>query len=562
VKVLQQPEVQLLASEIWVRCDLAHAPIMRALPGIRMIAGRWCLPRTPLDAWRLDKAFVSKLTLAEAQREDWTRLVDAHDMQLQQIHLPEDGEYPPIPRTRVDPWRHQLKIFWQTARWFGGMAGMPRRPRTGRMWSVGMGCGKSRSAIDVFENLDFNRVLIVCPLKVVSVWPDEFKKHSMREWWLCPLDDTMSTKEKAQALLQAQADAARYKQPLAVIVNYASVWRQPLATLLMQNFWDCLVCDESHKAKDHSGVASRYLHKLSRCAAHVLGLSGTVFHHAPTDVFGQYRIIDQDVYGPLWTPFAKNYTITAAHNQNMVVGYRNLDDLGKRFHSRATVVPQSVLGLPEPVHITRYFDLSPKARKMYDEFDNEFQAFFGSERATAANVLVKGLRLRQMTGGHMKLDTGETVHIDTGKEELLSELIDDIGTEPFVVFCQFTADIEAVHRVCEAYDIGCLEVSGKCDNYQEWKGGKGTALVIQMDSGAEGVDLTRARIGIYYSIGYSLGTFDQSLARIRRPGQTRICRLYHLMARDTVDQAVYQGIIQRRDLLESIVKRGGRENAA
>jgi SNF2 family DNA or RNA helicase len=559
VRLIPQPEVALSMQDnlIWVRCDLAHVPIMRALPGIKMIAGKFCLPLTPIDAWRLDKAFVSKLTLtAESQREQWTRLVDGHDMHLQQLSM-EDAEYPPIPRTRVTPWSHQLRMFWQTARWFGGLAGMPKRARTGRALSCGMGVGKTKTAIDVFENLNFRSVLIVCPLKVISVWPDELRKHAVSlVWHVVALDDKLSTKEKAEALRDGMAQATRYKLPLAVIVNYQSVWRQPLAALLQQSLWDCMVLDECHKAKDHSGVASRYLHKLSRNCTHVLGLSGTIFHHAPTDVFSQYRIIDQSVYGPLWTPFFRHYAITAAHNQRIVVGYQHLDDLGKRFHSRATVVPQSVLGLPEPVHIERYFDLSPTARKIYDDFDREFQTFVGQEQATAANALVKGLRLRQMTGGWLPLDTGEQRRIDTGKEEVLSELIDDIGNEPFVVFCQFTKDIEVVRQVCESYNLGCMEVSGKADDYQAWKGGHGQALVIQMDSGSEGVDLTRARIGIYFSIGYSLGTFDQSLARIRRPGQKSICSLYHLMARDTCDPMMYRAIRERRNLIESIVKRG------
>ena len=115
MRLIPQPEVALSVQDnlIWVRCDLAHVPIMRALPGIKMIAGKFCLPLTPIDAWRLDKAFVSKLTLtAESQREQWTRLVDSHDMHLQQLSM-EDAEFPPIPRTRVTPWSHQLRMFSQ-----------------------------------------------------------------------------------------------------------------------------------------------------------------------------------------------------------------------------------------------------------------------------------------------------------------------------------------------------------------------------------------------------------------------------------------------------------------
>lgn len=549
------PEVELRSDGIWVRCSKQQAAILQAIPGVRAERGMWKLPNTALDAWRLDKAFASHLTIPSAVSEEWERLIDVHDATLQSRHGSVTEEYPAIPRTRMDAWGHQNRMFWNAARHFGGI-GEPNKPRTGWMFAAGMGCGKSKSTIDLFENLNFQKLLIVCPLKVVSVWPDEFQKHALREWMLLPLDDSYTVKDKAAAVLEAVERAGQLRRPLAVIVNYQSVWRVPLAGVLQNNLWSCLVLDESHRAKDASGAASRYLHKLSRRSMHALALSGTPFHHSILDIFGQFRVIDEKIYGPFVTPFKREYTIPSPIIDQMIIGYRNLDQLGEKFHSRATVVPRSVLGLPEPMHETRYFDLSPSARRIYNEFDKEFQAFVGSELATASNVLVKALRLRQMTGGWLKLDSGEYKRIDTGKEELLAELIDDIGSEPCVTFCQFEKDIEVVHKIYDAYGIECLEISGNRDDYQAWKSGKGVGLAVQMNAGAEGLDLTRARLGIYYSIGYSLGAFDQSMARIHRPGQKRICTLYHLLARGTVDPKVYAGIQSRRDLISCVMEVG------
>ena len=72
------------------------------------------------------------------------------------------------------------------------------------------------------------------------------------------------------------------------------------------------------------------------------------------------------------------------------------------------------------------------------------------------NVLAKLLRLQQLTGGWLKADeaTRET-RVDHGKAEVLKDLLEDMGTEPVVVFARFIADIEAIKIVCEALKIKC-----------------------------------------------------------------------------------------------------------
>lgn len=77
---------------------------------------------------------------------------------------------------------------------------------------------------------------------------------------------------------------------------------------------------------------------------------------------------------------------------------------------------------------------------------------------------------------------------------------------------------------------------------------------MQIQSGGAGVDFTRSRYCIYYSLGFSLGDYDQSLARIHRPGQQREVTYYHLIAKDTVDEQVYAALDARRDVVTSIME--------
>ena len=73
-------------------------------------------------------------------------------------------------------------------------------------------------------------------------------------------------------------------------------------------------------------------------------------------------------------------------------------------------------------------------------------------------------------------------------------------------------------------------------------------------SGGVGIDLTRARYSIYYSLGFSLGSYEQSLARIHRPGQTRPVEYIHLLAKDTVDEKVMAALAHRADVVNSVLQ--------
>ena len=74
-----------------------------------------------------------------------------------------------------------------------------------------------------------------------------------------------------------------------------------------------------------------------------------------------------------------------------------------------------------------------------------------------------------------------------------------------------------------------------------------------MQSGGVGIDCSRAAFAFYYSLGFSLGDYEQSLARLRRPGQTRMVRYYHLVAPGTVDEQVYAALRDRKHVIESVM---------
>jgi SNF2 family DNA or RNA helicase len=112
-----------------------------------------------------------------------------------------------------------------------------------------------------------------------------------------------------------------------------------------------------------------------------------------------------------------------------------------------------------------------------------------------------------------------------------------------------------VHAAAEAAGTVSVEHSGRRTELEEWqREGGPQVLAAQIQAAGEGISLTRARIAVYYSLGYSLGQYVQSRARIRRPESTRAVFYYHLVAEDTIDEAIYAALSRRENVIGRVVE--------
>jgi len=316
-----------------------------------------------------------------------------------------------------------------------------------------------------------------------------------------------------------------------------------------------LLVHNCHRLKAPGGKASRYVARLGQTARFRLGLSGTPMPHSPLDVYAYFRFIDPSIFGWSFHKVRQHYAVMGGYQNHQVVGYRNLDELNRKFYSVTFACGKDVLDLPAEVHITYTCQLGAEARKVYRSLERDLIAEVQAGEVTAANALVKLLRLQQITGGYIRTDDGNDVQIDSAKMNLLRDVLEDIApNEPVVVFCRFHKDLEAVNRVADETGRRSLELSGRLDELKRWQAGEAPVLAVQIDSGGVGVDLTRARYAIYYSLGFSLGSYEQSLARVHRPGQTRPVEYIHLLAEGTVDEKVMAALARRSDVVNTVLQ--------
>ncbi len=345
------------------------------------------------------------------------------------------------------------------------------------------------------------------------------------------------------------------KERLAIVINYESLWRDPFAQWALKQPWGLIICDESHRIKKPSGKASMFCARLRTKAANRLALTGTPMPHSPLDIYGQFRYLDNRILGNSYHAFKQHYSVLGGFQNKQVVAFRNMEQLEGLMRTITFRVSKDVLDLPPETHVTYHCTLGPDAWRAYQSLERDFVAQVEAGLITAANAMVKLLRLQQITGGSVKTDDNRYAQVDRSKQNLLADTLEDIGQdEPVVVFCRFHADLDAVHQA--AADMGCssMELSGRRDELKRWQDGEAQVLAVQISAGGVGVDLTRARYSIYYSLSFSLGEYDQSLSRTHRPGQTRPVTHIHLVARGTVDEKIIRALEQRAEVIESILK--------
>lgn len=469
-------------------------------------------------------------------------------------------------RFKTKPWQHQLL----------GVQFLVARDHAALY--TDMGTGKSKMMIDTIVNRGFRLIIIACTNKGCDVWEEQFKLHSY-----IPKVNVLNlsgkpVKKKIQKVEErlSYLKGGRTKSPIVILINYEGIWRKGFANYLMRKTVpvDCVICDESHRIKSPASRCSRFLSRLGKKVPYRYLVTGTPLAENPMDVYAQYRFLDPTIFGTNFTDFKERYQ-NVDIRKSMAVGYtvlnkkrpyKNLDELRERVFSVAFKIPSSV-ALPKKNNRIRRFRLSEKASRVYATLCEEGVLSSGEWYCEAENALALQIRKRQVASGFVSTvnDTQEKklFRLDTTRREVLEDILQGLSAdEPVVVFAQYTYDLKQVRSACASVGRKYSELSGREDTEAAWQAGKTSVIGVQFSKGSEGVDLTRARYLVYYTMTDRLALYLQSKKRIHRPGQTRPVFYIHLVAetctgQPTIDNTIMQAVKMKQDIVQYVMEKEG-----
>ena len=465
---------------------------------------------------------------------------------------------------KANLYKHQIRGANMALRAFGALDAKTPGGGFGELFE--MGCGKTLTTIAVAGALynlgKIDRVLVVAPTSVCSVWPHDLNQFATFPWEARVL---LGDKKKRLKALN-ELENWPFKALRIAVINYESTHREGIFEALAAYKPDLIVCDESQRIKNPSAAQSKALHKLGDAAPFRMILSGTPVQNNAVDLYSQYRFLDPAVYGANFYAFKNRYCIMGGYGQHQIVGYRNMDELVEKEHSVAyRVTKEECLDLPQQTFINRYVQFTDAEQAIYEQLrKSSFLELETGENVTATTILTMYLRLMQLTGGFLTADEStRPKQVNTAKLDAMADIVDDYVVDAgkkLVIFARFRAEIAAIENLLRLRKIQYgsiygdvpMEERGKIvDDFQTNPDTK--VFVAQIQTAGLGITLHAASTAVFYSYDYNYANYAQALARIHRIGQRLPVTYIHLVVDGSIDEKILAALENKEDMAKTVV---------
>lgn len=430
------------------------------------------------------------------------------------------------------------------------------------------GTGKTAAMIHIMRAL-FNankrvmRTLILAPTVVCHNWVDEFALHSQ------------IPRNQIRVMLKSGSDRVKRvggSSPI-LITNYESLQMKALQAALAAWPLELLVCDESHKLKNPTGVRAKAAMQLARIATHRYILSGSPVLNSPMDLFSQFCVLDRgQTFGGNFFAFRARYFYDANAAMPKHIHFPNWKPrpgaeaelssavARKTFHIKKS----ECLDLPPLVKKIVKVPMSPPQASLYEEMKKHFLTYVGSRACVTNIALTKVLRMQQILSGHLPLDDG-TMHriTDNPRAKALEELLETYAeTSKVIVWAVWKEDYKVIRAALANLGLKHVELTGETkpddrrDNIKVFNEDPDTRVLLgNPGAGGIGINLTAASVAIFYSRTFSLESEIQAEARNYRGGSeihSSILRI-DLVSPGTIDEIIQQALANKQDMGERLI---------
>lgn len=421
------------------------------------------------------------------------------------------------------------------------------------------GLGKSRVAIEAFNNAD--RVLVIAPSMVISggTWTDELEK-----WATDPGKFVIAPYSMLNARVKT---GARGTKPVKQL--------RPE----FEGYWDAIIVDEAHYTKGRATSWTWAVEEIAKKSGSVLEMTGTPMPNWANELFTLLRVIWPDearpggLYGSFWRWAEEWFQISPSpfSSTGQVIG--GLKRCGRECASRSPLDPcehfqdfakrnlgnrflrrlrDECLDLPELTTQVVRIEMNTNQKRLYRELKNELvtRTDDGQELVAWTNGS-KQVMLDRLTTSDWMLDP-KTVIPSGGKFDQLKFDLEG-RSRPTLVLAHYRQTVEACVAVAKSLKLSAVAVHGgvsdaiKSQAIADFKAGRLDVLVGSLETLAEGLTLTVADMAIFVEMSYKPSRNEQARYRVHRMGQTRPVTIREYVTIGTVDERKRVLLAQKTD---------------
>lgn len=415
------------------------------------------------------------------------------------------------------------------------------RPAAGLFLSMGMGkTPVTLTAIDqlIYDRMEVQKVLVIAPLRVAQdTWVKEVRKWDHLKH--LRIAKVLGSLKERRAALQQDADI--------YVINRENV--QWLCESITGWPFDMVVIDELSSFKSHQAKRFKALRKRLGYIRRIVGLTGTPAPNGLMDLWPQVYLLDRGQrLGRTIGAYRAKYFRPDKMNGHIVYSYRLLEGAEEAIHERLSDLCMSLkkedyLDLPGQIYESIELNAPPALLKQYKQFERDrvMEALDSEGEIVALNAAALTGKLLQFANGAIYDTEGGVHELHSIKLEALEELIEAANGEPVLVFYAFKHDRDRIMQ-----RIDCRELSTTRD-VDDWNAKRIPVAIAHPASVGHGLNLQEGgHIIIWYGLTWSLELYQQANERLNRPGQTNVCRIYHLILKGTHDERVL-GVLEGKD---------------
>ena len=424
-----------------------------------------------------------------------------------------------------------------------------------------MGLGKTRAALEIYKHYRLHqpelRLFVICPISLIEgAWGEDIRKFS--------------------SLTYCNLHKDKFRKADIYLINFEAFISSKKDTpeqLAKDSPLMCVI-DESSRCKNHSALTTKRILATRGLYQYRIVMSGTPAPNTELEYHPQISFVKPELLPENFYKFRNLYFCLQRGKQVMSGKIYSRAAAREIFSSgwKYAILPQQrtrlieklstvahwakkidCLDLPEQIDQIRKVEMTPAQRRAYKEMERDCITFIQENAVIAQVVLVKILKLRQISSS-LAIIGDKAVEIPgCPKTKELLMVLEEAGGQQAIIWCNFRAEI---HRLAGLLGDKAVTLYGETKDKQEpieaFKSGKAQYLIAHPRSAGYGLTFVQCSLEVFFSLDYSFESYAQSRARIHRVGQVNKCVYIHLLCENSIDEEIYRAL-QNKDNAEKIV---------
>lgn len=408
-----------------------------------------------------------------------------------------------------------------------------------------MGLGKTVITLTALwqlalDSFDVSKVLVIAPKRVAEdTWPKELAKWEH-------LTGLTSSLVLGSA---AEREAALQRKAFLYIIN-----RENVAWLVKNHYWDfdMVVIDELSSFKSNKAERFKAMKKVRPMVTRIVGLTGTPAPNTLLDLWPQMYLMDMGQrLGRFIGGFRDRFFLPDKRNREIIYSYKPREGAEDAIYALISDICISMkaadyLDMPERIDNRIEVSMSPKERKLYDDFQKDMVLSIGDEELDAVNAAALSNKLLQMANGAVYGEDKKVIPIHDRKLDALEDLVEAANGKPLLVAYWYKHDLQRIKARFK--NARCIDTAKDID---DWNAGQIPLALIHPASAGHGLNLQDGGCTIvWFGLTWSLELYQQLNARLWRQGQKHTVVIHHIVTKGTHDEDVMRAL-ENKDTRQS-----------